>query len=55
LGAVLFPLKVTLPRGILLLLAATPVLAGLALIGTTTTRTAGVVLLAAFRSPASGI
>jgi hypothetical protein len=54
LGAVLFPLKVTPSRGILLL-AATPVLAGLALIGTTTSRAAGVVLLAAFRSPASGI
>lgn len=48
LGAVLFPLKVTLPRGILLLLAAAPVLAGVALIGGTTSRTAGVVLLAAF-------
>jgi len=48
LGAVLFPLKVTLPRPILLLLAAAPVLAGVALIGETTSRTAGVVLLAAF-------
>lgn len=48
LGAVLFPLKVTLPRGLLLLLAAAPVLAGVALIGPTTSRTAGVVLLAAF-------
>jgi cation:H+ antiporter len=48
LGAVLFPLKVTLPRGILLLLAAAPVLAGVALIGGTTSRIAGVVLLVAF-------
>jgi cation:H+ antiporter len=48
LGAVLFPLKVTVPRGILLLLAATPVLAGVALIGGTTSRAAGAVLLAAF-------
>ena len=48
LGAVLFPLKVSLPRGILLLLAAAPVLAGVALIGGTTSRTAGVVLLGAF-------
>jgi cation:H+ antiporter len=48
LGAVLFPLRVTLPRPILLLLAATPVLAGIALIGGTTSRAAGVVLLAAF-------
>jgi cation:H+ antiporter len=48
LGAVLFPLKVTLPRGILLLLAVAPVLAGVALIGGTTSRVAGVVLLAVF-------
>jgi cation:H+ antiporter len=48
LGAVLFPLKVALPRPILLLLAAAPVLAGVALIGGTTSRAAGVVLLAAF-------
>src|ERR1700682_2853648 len=48
LGAVLFPLKVSLPRGILLLLAAAPGLAGVALIGGTTSRTAGVVLLGAF-------
>ena len=48
LGAVLFPLKVSLPRGILLLMAAAPVLSGVALIGGTTSRAAGVVLLAAF-------
>jgi cation:H+ antiporter len=48
LGAVLFPLKVSLPRGILLLFAAAPVFAGVALIGGATSRAAGVVLLAAF-------
>src|SRR5947209_18165610 len=48
LGAVLFPLRVHLPRGILLSLAAAPVLAGSALIGERTSRIAGVVLLAAF-------
>lgn len=48
LGAVLFPLKVTLPRGILLSLVVAPVLAAVPLIGGNTSRTAGVVLLAAF-------
>ena len=48
LGAVLFPLRVRLPRGVLLLLAAAPVLAGAALIGGTTSRPAGVGLLVAF-------
>jgi cation:H+ antiporter len=48
LGAVLFPLQVQLPRGVLVGFAVTPVLAGLALIGSTTSRAAGVVLLAAF-------
>ena len=48
LGAVLFPLKVSLPRGILLLMAGAPVLSGVALIGGTTSRAAGVILLAAF-------
>lgn len=48
LGAVLFPLKVTLPRGVLVLLAVAPVLAGVALIGETTSRAAGAGLLAAF-------
>ena len=48
LGAVLFPLRVQLPGGVLLGLAATPVLAGLALIGSSTPRAAGIVLLAAF-------
>jgi cation:H+ antiporter len=45
---VLFPLEVTVPRGILLLLAAAPVLSGVALISGTTSRIAGVVLLAGF-------
>lgn len=48
LGAVLFPLKVALPKGVLVLVVAAPVLAGAALIGGITSRAAGVVLLAAF-------
>jgi cation:H+ antiporter len=48
LGAVLFPLRVELPAGVLAALAASPVLAGLALAGDTTPRVAGIVLLAAF-------
>lgn len=48
LGAVLFPLRVQLPVGVLMGLAVTPVLAGLALIGGSTSRVAGLVLLAAF-------
>lgn len=48
LGAVLFPLRVRVPRGVLLMFAATPVLAGAALIGARTTPAAGVLLLAAF-------
>jgi len=48
LGAVLFPLRVRLPAGVLAAFAVTPVLAGLALIGDTTSRAAGIVLLAAF-------
>jgi cation:H+ antiporter len=48
LGAVIFPLRVRLPRGVLVMLALTPVLAGLALIGGTTARPAGAVLLLAF-------
>lgn len=48
LGAVLFPLEVHLPRGVLLIFAASPVLAGLALISPRTPRLSGVVLLVAF-------
>ncbi len=48
LGALLFPLRVRLPGGVLAALAVTPVLAGLALIGDSTSRVAGIVLLAAF-------
>lgn len=48
LGAVLFPLRVRLPRSVLIMFAATPVVAGIALIGGTTSRAAGAVLLAAF-------
>ena len=46
LGAVLFPLRVRLPRGVLVLFAATPVAGGLALLGWS--RAAGVALLVAF-------
>jgi cation:H+ antiporter len=48
LGALLFPLRVRLPRGLLLVFAATPVLAGVALVGGTTARAAGLILLVAF-------
>ncbi|PZR65948.1 MAG: hypothetical protein DLM66_14375 [Candidatus Dormiibacter spiritus] len=48
LGAVLFPLRVDLPRGVVLVLAASPLVAGLALIGDRTSRIAGAVLLVAF-------
>src|SRR5262245_35577701 len=48
LGAVLVPLRVRLPAGVLVGFAVTPVLAGLALIGASTSRVAGIVLLAAF-------
>jgi len=48
LGAVLFPLRVQLPLGVLGALALSPVLAGLALIGSKTSWLAGIVLLAAF-------
>ena len=48
LGALLYPLRVTLPRGFLLLMAFCPVLVGLGLIGGRMSRPAGVVLLVAF-------
>jgi cation:H+ antiporter len=48
LGAVLYPLHVALPRPVLGVLAVTPLLGGLALLGDTTPRPAGLVLLAAF-------
>src|SRR5215469_11292926 len=48
LGAILFPVRVQLPGGVLAAVAAAPVLAGLALIGGSTPRAAGIVLLAAF-------
>jgi len=48
LGAVLFPLRVQLPPGVLVGFALAPVLAGLALIGGRTSRLAGIVLLMAF-------
>jgi cation:H+ antiporter len=48
LGAVLFPLKVKLPRSILVIFAVSPVLAGLGLIAPVTPRWAGFLLLVAF-------
>jgi len=48
LSALLFPLEVRLPRPFLLVFAGSPVLAGLGLLGPTTPRWAGVVLIAAF-------
>jgi cation:H+ antiporter len=48
LGAVLYPLRVRLPRGFLVLMAACPPAVGVALLGGTTGRLAGAALLAAF-------
>jgi cation:H+ antiporter len=48
LGGVLYPLQVQLPRGVLLSLALAPVMAGLALVGETTPRVSGPILLIAF-------
>ncbi len=48
LGAVLYPLRVRLPRGFLFLLAACPVVVGVGIVGRTTTRPAGAALLVAF-------
>lgn len=48
LGALLFPLKIRLPRSFLLAFAAAPVVSGLALIAPTTPRWTGIVLLAVF-------
>lgn len=48
LGALLFPLEVRLPRRILIVFAASPVLAGLGLIAPITPRWAGALLLLAF-------
>jgi Ca2+/Na+ antiporter len=47
-GALLYPLRVRLPRGFLLLLASYPVVVGIGFLGGRTNRLAGVVLLAAF-------
>jgi cation:H+ antiporter len=47
-GGLLYPLRVQLPRGVLLTMAAAPVIAGLALIGDQTPRLSGAVLLIAF-------
>ena len=48
LGAMIVPLRVRLPRGVLVVFALTPVLAGLPLLGDTTPRWTGAVLLLAF-------
>ena len=48
LGSVLFPLQVKLPRSVLLIFAATPLLAGLSLFASVTPRWSGIVLLLAF-------
>ena len=48
LGAVLYPLRVRLPRGFLVLMATCPLLVGVGLVGGATARPAGVVLLLAF-------
>ena len=48
LGALLYPLRVNLPRGFLVLLAACPVVAGTGILGEETSPLAGVVLLLAF-------
>jgi cation:H+ antiporter len=48
LSAVLFPLRVRLPRGVLVMFAATPVAAGVVLVGPRTPRLAGALLLVAF-------
>jgi cation:H+ antiporter len=48
LAGILYPLRVDLPRGVLGVLALTPVLAGFAVLGDRTPRVAGVVLLLAF-------
>src|SRR5258708_38745642 len=47
-GAMIVPLRVRLPRGVLLIFAATPLFAGLPLIGATTPRWAGALLLLLF-------
>src|SRR5919112_4024271 len=44
LGAVFYPLRVTLPRGFLVLMAACPLKVGLGLLGGTTSRLAGAAL-----------
>jgi cation:H+ antiporter len=48
LGDLLYPLRVTLPRGFVVLMAICPLLVGVGLIGGRTSRPAGVVLLVAF-------
>jgi cation:H+ antiporter len=47
-GAVLFPLEIRLPRGVLMVFAASPLLVGISLVAPITPRWTGVVLLIAF-------
>jgi cation:H+ antiporter len=48
LGAVLYPLRVVLPRSVLITMAITPLLVGIAVVGDRTSRWAGALLLASF-------
>jgi cation:H+ antiporter len=48
LGSILYPLHIVLPRSVLAVFAVTPLVAGLTLVGDTTPRLAGLVLLLAF-------
>lgn len=48
LGGVLYPLRVSLPRGVLVVFAVSPILAGVALLGDRTPRLAGAALLVLF-------
>src|SRR5439155_12295187 len=48
LGGILYPMQVRLPPGFLAVMALTPLLPGLAIVGGTTGRLAGVVLLVCF-------
>jgi len=55
LAAMLFPLRVRLPRPLLLIFAATPIVAGLALMAPTLQRPVGLVLLLAFAAAMAGL
>lgn len=55
LAAVLFPLRVRLPRSLLLIFAATPAVAGVALIGPNLQRPVGILLLLVFGAAMAGL